>query len=247
MLKSATDTVSGAAQMVWQKVNKTHIDSDERQELMNAYRKREYKSFKFSKAERDAERTSYQTAKETRLPQPVLEGHRAANQARRALLEQRLNAAEELAKKGIAGSTEGSAHTRTVMANVRRAQRRYDHALLNLQRIAPGELRSRESYELEMALHVLKGHPEAALAVTDRAKKQFGTDEPFKPMRIQMQLQRNEVDLAWEEHARCKEEALSANIRKECAAVVAKVKRPGEDGTGAAPGSNLIDNIKTLF
>jgi|GEM_PF-6550790 len=241
LLKSASDTVGGMAQKVWQDINSTHVDPAERQEVMNAYRKREYKSIKFTKEERKAERDRYTAAKQTRLPPSLLDGHRAANQATTALLEQRLDDAYQLAKRGIEGATEGSAHTRTVLASVRHAQQRYDEALLNLERIDPDELRSRQSFELEMMLHAVKGQPERALAVTDKAKKQFGTSEPFWPLRIQLQLQRNAIEQAWDEHDNCSDEALSANIRKECAAVMKKIPRHGvvaAPGTpAAAPGS----------
>jgi tetratricopeptide (TPR) repeat protein len=244
-VEAVFENIAGAGREAWRRLGFTHIDPADRQERMNTYRKREYQSVKFSKADREAERTNYERAKETRLPAALLAGHHAANEATTALIERRLKDAAALAEKGISGRTADSAHTRTVMANVRNAQRRYDDALLNLQRIAPSELRSRQSYELEMTLHAIKGDYEDALAVTDRAKRKLGTDEPFMPLRIQIQLRRGEVEQAWVEHDRCKEEALSAGIREECAAAMGKRRRPGEEtgGGGAFPGKGLFDGI----
>ena len=210
---------------------------------MNTYRKREYKKVKFTKAEREAERTRYELAKEKRLPDEMLKGHRAANEATAALIERRLRDAEKLAQKGISGRTANAAHTRTVMANVRNAQRRYDDALLNLQRINPGEQRSRQSFELEMTLHMLKGRPEQALAVTEKAKANLGTDEPFWPLRIEIQRRRGEVEQAWAEHDRCKEEAFSTGIRQECSAVMKNMKRPGDDGSIGLPGGSFLEGL----
>ncbi len=242
-VKALFTTIGGAGKEAWRRMGVTHIDPAARQKSMITYRKREYGGVKFTKAERDAERSKYEHAKGKRLPATLLEGHRAANKATTALIERRIKDAEGLAKKGISGPTENSAHTRTVMANVRHAQRRYDDALKNLKRIAPNELRSRQSFELEMTLHLLKGRPEEALAVTDEAKAHFGTDEPFWPMRIQIQLRRNEVDLAWAELDRCKAEAVSANIRGECAAVMKNRQRPGAKGSGGLPGGNLFEGF----
>lgn len=243
-LKSVGNAFSGLAHKAWQGVNRTHIDPAERQETMNTYRKAVYQSIKFSKEAREAERTSYQNAKELRLPKDLLRGHEAANQATTALIEHRLNEAENLALQGIDGRTTGAAHTRTVMANVRHAQGRYDEALLNLQRISPDEVRSRQSYELEMMLHTLKGRPDEALAVTDRVERAFGTSEPFWPLRLQIQLQRGATEVAWEEHQRCVEEALSKTIRKECDTVMSQVQAPGSAPAGDGIGSGFIDNLK---
>ena len=244
-----SNAFNGLAHKAWQGVNQTHIDPAERQEAMNTYRKAIYKSVKFSKEAREAERANYQDAKKRRLPNSLLAGHRAANEATTALIEKRFDDAERLAQQGISGATSRSAHTRTVMANVRHAQRDYGNALLNLQRIAPGELRSRQSYELEMMLHTLKGRPEEALKVTDRVEQAFGTSEPFWPLRLQIHLQRGATDVAWQEHKHCVEEALAKNIRKECDAIMSQVPAEGAapNGTGTAPGANFIDNLKTLF
>ncbi len=243
-LGAVTNAFNGLTHKAWQGINRTHIDPAERQETMNTYRKAVYQSVKFSKEAREAERTNYQAAKELRLPKGLLEGHHAANEATTALIEQRVAEAEKLALKGIDGRTTGSAHTRTVMANVRHAQRRYDEALLNLQRIAPDEQRSRQSYELEMMLHTLKGQPDRALAVTDKVERDFGTSEPFWPLRIQIQLQRGATEVAWEEHQRCVEEALSTNIRKECDAIMSQVRAPGSAPAGQGIGSGFIGNLK---
>jgi Zn-dependent protease with chaperone function len=248
-LGAVSNAFNGIAHKAWQGVNKTHIDPAERQETMNTYRKAIYQSVKFSKEARAAERSNYQSAKDLRLPNDLLAGHRAANDATTALIEHRLKDAEKLAQKGISGRTSGSAHTRTVMANVRHAQKDYDNALLNLQRIAPGELRSRQSYELEMMLHTLKGRPEEALAVTERVERAYGTSEPFWPMRLQIHLERGSTDLAWEEHQHCVEEALAKPIRKECDAVMSQVPAPGSGSgkSGASPSPGLVDSLKTLF
>lgn len=249
-LASVGNAFKGLKEKAWQGVNQTHIDPAERQEAMNTYRKAFYASFKFPKEAREAERVNYERAKEERLPKALLAGHHAANEATTALIEKRLGDAERLAKQGISGPTSSSAHTRTVMANVRRAQGDVDNALLNLQRIAPGELRSRQSYELEMMLYSLKGQPDEALKVTDRVEKAYGTSEPFWPLRLQIHLERGATDVAWAEHKQCVEEALAKPIRKECDAIMAQVPVEGAAGNGSDEGSgsnNFIDNIKTLF
>jgi len=236
-------SVGGAGKEAWRRLGVTHINPAARQKQMNTYRKREYKQVKFNQEERDAERERYEHAKASKLQSALFEGHHAANKATTALIERRIGDAETLAQQGINGRTANSAHTRTVMANVRHAQRRYDDALLNLKRIAPGELRSRESFELEMTLHTAKGNYEEALAVSDRAKRQLGTAEPFMPLRIQIQLKRNELDLAWAEHDHCKEEALSANIRSECKDVMKNRRRQGEGSAGGVPGQGLLGSF----
>lgn len=242
-IKSIFSEIAGAGKEAWRRMGVSHIDPAARQERMNIYRMREYKGLDLSKAERKAERTNFELAKQEYLSESMLAGHYAAREAMIALMERRLKDAEKLAEKGISGRTANSAHTRTVMASVRNAQRRYDEALLHLQRIAPNEFRSRQSYELEMQLHVIRGDYENALAVTDQATKKFGTDEPFWPLRIQIQLKRGEDELAWQEHDRCKKEAFSAGIRGECTAAMGDRRRPDELGENGLPDQNRMKSL----
>lgn len=248
-MKTAASVIGSGAKEAWRRMGGSHIDPAKRQERMNTYRKREYQKVKFGKAERDSERTRLANAMQQKLPPAVLEGHRAANEATTALIERRLQDAETLAKKGISGPTASSAHTRTVMAMVRDAQRRYDESLLNLRKISPNELRPRQSFELEMKLLLQKREYDQALAVTEKAKRQYGTDEPFRPLRIQIELARGDLDQAWVEHDLCKEEVLSTNIRRECTAVMKNQKRPGSDAGAILKdkGGSLFDGLGSLI
>lgn len=232
---------ASAAREAWRRFGFTHIDPDERRSAMLEYVRREYPGQRFKAAEREADGRRYQDALRTRLPEAVRAGHRAVHEAHRLLAEGDVAGAENKARLAIGGPTAGSAHTRTVMYLIRKGQGRHDDALANLERIAPDEFRPRRVFEFQAAEYLRLGRHSDALRVLDDGARQFGTEEPFWPLRIEVQLAMDDVEGAWETHAACRA-AASGAVRDACNGAIEGAPQVAEAGTFGLPGG--LEQVK---
>lgn len=236
-----------AAKEAWRRMGSTHLSPEERQAAMLEYVRREYRGRRLEAAERQAEAERYRSALAAKLPEAVRARYRAASEAQRLLLEDKLAQAEDKARFAITGPTSDSAHTRAVMYMVRKAQGRHDDALANLERIGAGEFRPKRVFEFLAAEYLQRRRPEAALRVLDTAADQFGTDEPFLPSRIEVLLAMDRIEDARAVHERCRS-AASPAIRGACDAVIEGVPQVAEAETAPTEGlSGVLEEVDTFF
>lgn len=202
----------------WRRLGLGHIDIDERRTAVLEYGRREYRGQRVKAAEREAEAERYRNALRTGLPEAVRARHRAAHEAQRLLAEGKLAEAEERAQFAVTRPTAGSAHTRTVLYMVRKAQGRDDQALASLERIRDA-FRPRRVFEFQASEYLARERYDDALAILDAGARQFDTAEPFLPARIGVQVAMGRIEEAWQSHATC-QQAASTALRSLCDAAI---------------------------
>jgi predicted Zn-dependent protease len=211
---------SATAKEIFTRMSSTHPNPLKRQEWVNGYTDREFADARLGRKELAADRDRFALAVRNGLPAAVRRGHAAANEAKVLIGSGRLTEAERLALAGVNGPTAGSAHTQTVLYLVLKAQKKPDAALRALEAIKRKELKPKMTFDALAGEYLERGRVGDAERAIEDGVRQFGTEVPFLPSLIHVEVARGDVEAAKAAHERCRP-VKSEQIRAACAQALA--------------------------
>lgn len=177
IVSGAMQGVSGALKGLWDKLGDTHPSVEARRSWLDAYEKKNYD---------DLPRRNLETASVKALKartKPIFDALDLSLESSAALVKGDINKAESLGTKAM-NLAPAEPQVILNMALIRLARGQIPAAIKLLESATATGFPPIVAVVTLAQLHAASGRKDAAIATLDRARDNFGTDQPFLPTRI---------------------------------------------------------------
>lgn len=155
--------------------NRSHMSATDRDEELRQYLQREYRQERRAKVDRN----SWQKVRNSTAVASSLKGYKSALESSLLLETGDTRGAQVLIDQALSSPVKNQPGIRRAAFSLHLAQGNSRKALGDLQAIDDWTLASPSLYEIMIDLHLKNGDGRAALAMIDKAERNFGSEELF--------------------------------------------------------------------